>query len=76
MLFLDLSFFFKSSDSNHEYFLRFSCILSMLVPKLVEGAEHHHGGQRLTRFSEQSIGTEHHRREGRARRGEKEMDPF
>lgn len=66
---LFLRSFFKSSDLIHVYFLRFSCILSMFVSKLVEDAEHHHGGQRLTRLSEQSIGTEHHRRERRARHG-------
>lgn len=43
----------------------------MFVSKLVEDAEHHHGGQRLTRLSEQGIGAEHHRRERRARWGEK-----
>lgn len=58
------------------YFLRFGCILSMFVSKLVEDAEHHHGGQRLTRLSEQSIGTEHHRRERRARQGKKRDGPI
>lgn len=71
-----LIFFLKPSDSDCVYFLRFGCILSMFVSKLVEDAEHHHGGQRLTRLGEQSIGTEHHRRERRARREEKRWAHF
>lgn len=40
----------------------------MFVSKPVEDTEHYHGGQGLTRLSEQSIGAEHHRREGRTAR--------
>lgn len=38
----------------------------MFIPKVVEDAEHYHGGQGLARLSKQGIGPEHHGRERRA----------